>query len=81
MCARGEVDLAAELLFCLVWLGERCGCDVQVLVDLLLRAQDGDGCLRDPADPDPSHATSAGMLAFAGVLELGFGRGAGVDPR
>ncbi len=80
VCARGEVDLAGELLFCLVWLGESCGRDVQALLDLLLRSQDGEGCVWDLAGDDPSHPTAAGMLAFAGVLESDFRRGGAGDP-
>ncbi|MBX5482215.1 MAG: M55 family metallopeptidase [Myxococcaceae bacterium] len=71
------VDLAAEAVTCLRAAGEMSAREVTALLRLLVRCQRADGAVIDPTippdDPDRerriTHATAAGLLAFASTLE------------
>jgi D-amino peptidase len=60
---QGNVDLGAELAFCLQCVGEAGGGAHEALLSLLERHQLPDGRMED------AHATAGALLAFAGAEE------------
>jgi D-amino peptidase len=73
--AEGQVDLAAELAFCLQCAGEAAGGAHEALLALLSRHQQSDGRMcegsseEESADDGTAHATAGALLAFAGAEE------------
>jgi D-amino peptidase len=61
--AEGNVDLAAELAFCLQCVGEAGGGAHELLLSLLDGQQQSDGSMEDV------HATAGALIAFAGAEE------------
>jgi D-amino peptidase len=60
---QGQVDLAAEVAFCLQCAGEAGGGAHPILLSLLLEHQQPDGAMED------AHATAGALLALAGAEE------------
>jgi len=60
---QGDVDLGAELAFCLQCVGEAGGGAHEALLVLLEEHQQPDGCMED------AHATAGALLAFSGAEE------------
>ncbi|MCY1073510.1 M55 family metallopeptidase [Archangium lansingense] len=60
---QANVDLAAELAFCLQCVGEAGGGAHEALLSLLVEHQQPDGCMED------AHATAGALIAFAGSEE------------
>ncbi len=73
LCETRQVDLAAEVAFCLLAAGERDAAELASLLRLLSRSQRADGTVVDPAGGDArqrTHATAAALVAFAGAGEV-----------
>ncbi len=64
--AQGELDLAAELAFCLVAAHEERAPERELILSALARAQASDGTVGDQGEPwEVTHSTCAALLAFA----------------
>lgn len=68
---QGELDVGAEMAFCLTMLGRRR--EAMRLVKWLRRHQQPDGAVSEPANErfDALHTTAAAALAFAATEEMG----------
>jgi D-amino peptidase len=67
-----QVDLAAEVAFCLQLVAEDQNEEQQRLLDLLTQHQQPDGSVIDPSckmAPDIAHYTAAALIALAGAKE------------
>lgn len=72
--ANRQRDLAGELVFCLAFAGETHAAVLDALLGLLRDGLTPGGAMRDGEDGEPSaHATAAGLLAFASLLEARLG--------